>query len=53
MLIRELADLYEVIDARMAVRLINRSTVLQVQAERRLERGELDQRIFLQWVEIP
>ena len=50
-LIQELADLYEVIDTLMTVHQIDRSTILQVQAKRRSERGGLDQRIFLHWVE--
>lgn len=35
----------------MAAHQIDRSTILDVQAERRFERGGLEQRFFLLWVE--
>jgi len=50
-LVTELADLYEVIDAVLAAHGIDRETVLQVQAQRRSERGGFEQRLKLLWVD--
>lgn len=50
-LVKELADLYEVIDAVMATYGIDRSEVLQAQQERHAERGGFDKQIKLIWVD--
>jgi predicted house-cleaning noncanonical NTP pyrophosphatase (MazG superfamily) len=48
-LVMELADLYEVMDALMAVYEIDRETVLKEQKRRQLERGGFSRRIRLLW----
>ena len=50
-LIKELADLYEVVDALMAACGIDHKIVLAKQEERRQNRGELDQRFRLLWTD--
>jgi predicted house-cleaning noncanonical NTP pyrophosphatase (MazG superfamily) len=50
-LVEELADLYEIIDALMAAYGIEREAVLAKQARKRAERGGLERRIRLLWVE--
>lgn len=50
-LIRELADLYEVIDALMVAHQIERSDVIKEQETRRIERGGFSQRLRLLWSE--
>ncbi|MBD2094478.1 nucleoside triphosphate pyrophosphohydrolase [Trichocoleus sp. FACHB-591] len=48
-LIKELADLLEVIDTLMALHQINLTTVREEQERRRAERGGFEQRLFLLW----
>ena len=50
-LVKELADLYEVIDALCAAYQIERSSILAAQEKRRLERGGFDQRFRLLWTQ--
>lgn len=50
-LVTELADLYEVLDAVIAAHDIDPSFVLQVQQERRAQRGGFERRIKLLWVD--
>jgi predicted house-cleaning noncanonical NTP pyrophosphatase (MazG superfamily) len=50
-LVLELADLYEVIDALLAAHGIERSSVMQMQEKRRIERGGFEERVFLLWSE--
>lgn len=50
-LVKELADLQEVIDALMESYGIQQSTVLQEQVKRRVERGGFEQRLKLLWVD--
>ncbi len=50
-LLKELADLYEVIDALCAAYQIERSSILAAQEKRRLERGGFDQRFRLLWTQ--
>ena len=50
-LIKELADLYEVIDTLMAAYQIERSDVISEQEARRVERGGFNQRLRLLWSE--
>lgn len=50
-LIKELADLYEVIDGLMLVYHIDREAVVKIQEERRAERGGFNKRLRLLWVE--
>ena len=47
----ELADLFEVMDALMAAQGLELSTVRQIQAKRREERGGFEKRLRLLWVE--
>jgi predicted house-cleaning noncanonical NTP pyrophosphatase (MazG superfamily) len=48
-LVKELADLYEVIDALMLVLGIDRQTILSMQQQRRDDRGGFSQKIKLLW----
>jgi predicted house-cleaning noncanonical NTP pyrophosphatase (MazG superfamily) len=50
-LVKELADLSEVMDALMAACQIDRQAVLAKQAERRQSRGGFDQRFRLLWTD--
>jgi predicted house-cleaning noncanonical NTP pyrophosphatase (MazG superfamily) len=50
-LIKEIADLYEVVDALLAVHEIKQEEVLAVQAQRRNKRGAFASRLELLWVE--
>ena len=50
-LVKELADLYDVIDALCAAYQIERSSILAAQEKRRLERGGFDQRFRLLWTQ--
>ena len=50
-LIKEIADLYEVMDVPLAVHGINQEKVLAVQAQIRNERGSFASRLELLWVE--
>ena len=50
-LVKELADLHEVIDSFMRAHKIDRDVVLAKQEERRVERGGFAQRLYLLWVE--
>lgn len=50
-LIRELADLYEVVDALMVAYQIERSDVVREQEARRAERGGFGQQLRLLWSE--
>jgi predicted house-cleaning noncanonical NTP pyrophosphatase (MazG superfamily) len=50
-LIKELADLYEVMDSLMATRGIDREAVLAEQGNRRQSRGGFNQRLRLLWTE--
>lgn len=50
-LIKELADLYEVIDGLMASYAIEPNAVMDLQRRRRLERGSFRERLRLLWVE--
>ncbi len=50
-LIKELADLFEVIDAALEAHAISRSAVLAAQARRRAERGGFTRRLRLMWTE--
>jgi predicted house-cleaning noncanonical NTP pyrophosphatase (MazG superfamily) len=50
-LVKELADLYEVVDALMAACGIDRQVVLAKQEERRQSRGGFDQRLRLLWTD--
>ena len=50
-LVMELADLYEVIDALMAVYGISLETVQETQNQRRRERGGFTQRLMLLWTD--
>lgn len=50
-LIKEIADLYEVIDAVLAAHRIHHDAVLEEQKRRRVERGGFKQRICLLWTE--
>lgn len=50
-LIKELADLYEVIDSLLTSCGIDRQDVLRTQQERRQSRGSFDQRLRLLWTE--
>jgi len=49
--IKEIADLYEVVDALLAASGISRETVLAKQQQRRDERGGFGSRLQLLWVE--
>lgn len=49
--VKELADVYEVLDALMAATGIAREEVAAVQATRREERGGFAERLWLLWVE--
>jgi predicted house-cleaning noncanonical NTP pyrophosphatase (MazG superfamily) len=48
----ELADLYEVIDAVMALHHIDRDSVLAIQQQRRAERGGFTKHLRLLWSEV-
>lgn len=50
-LVKELADLYEVIDSLMAAHRIDREVVLAEQGRRRQSRGGFNQRLRLLWTE--
>jgi predicted house-cleaning noncanonical NTP pyrophosphatase (MazG superfamily) len=50
-LVKELADLYEVVDALMAACGIDRESVVAKQEERRQSRGGFDQRLRLLWTD--
>lgn len=50
-LIKEIADLYEVVDALLAASGISRETVLAKQQQRREERGGFGHRLQLLWVD--
>lgn len=50
-LVKELADLYEVIDALLTSFAIDRNLLLEEQVKRRAERGGFEQRLRLLWVE--
>jgi predicted house-cleaning noncanonical NTP pyrophosphatase (MazG superfamily) len=50
-LVKELADLYEVMDALMAASGIDHRAVLAKQEERRQNRGGFDQRLRLLWTD--
>jgi len=50
-MVKELADLYEVVDALMAACRIDRQVVLAKQEERRQSRGGFDQRLRLLWTD--
>jgi predicted house-cleaning noncanonical NTP pyrophosphatase (MazG superfamily) len=50
-LVKELADLYEVVDALMAACGIDREIVMAKQEERRQSRGGFDQRLRLLWTD--
>lgn len=50
-IIRELADLYEVIDSLIAAQGIDREAILAKQRQRRLTRGAFEERIFLLWTD--
>lgn len=50
-LVRELADLYEVLDAVLAAHRIERETVWKEQEQRRIERGGFQERLRLLWTE--
>jgi predicted house-cleaning noncanonical NTP pyrophosphatase (MazG superfamily) len=50
-LIKELADLYEVIDGLMLVYHVDREAVVKIQEQRRSERGGFNERLRLLWVE--
>lgn len=50
-LMKELADLYEVIDALLVAFELDREAVLDVQQKRRDERGGFEKRIKLLWTE--
>ncbi len=50
-IVRELADLYEVIDAIIAAQSIDRQEILAKQRQRRLTRGAFEERIFLLWTD--
>ncbi|MBW4692629.1 MAG: nucleoside triphosphate pyrophosphohydrolase [Lyngbya sp. HA4199-MV5] len=50
-LIKELTDLYEVIDGLMLVYHVDREAVVKIQEERRAERGGFNERLRLLWVE--
>ena len=50
-LVKELADLHEVIDSLIVVCGIDRETILAKQKERRLSRGSFNQRLCLLWTE--
>ncbi|MBW4682476.1 MAG: nucleoside triphosphate pyrophosphohydrolase [Microcoleus vaginatus WJT46-NPBG5] len=52
-LVKELADLYEVIDAVILTYGIERESVLAEQNRRRSERGGFEQRIKLRWTKSP
>lgn len=49
--VKELADLYEVIDGLMAIHDIDRDIVMKIQEERRAERGSFNKRFRLLWAE--
>lgn len=51
-LVTELADLYEVMDAIMAIYGIERESVLAEQERRRTERGGFHKRIRLLWTQV-
>jgi len=50
-LLEELADLYEVIDAILTTKGIQKAQAIAKQTEKRLERGGFEKRIKLLWVE--
>ena len=50
-LVRELADLYEVIDALLLAFDVDRDAIRAIQQKRRDERGGFDQRIKLLWTD--
>lgn len=50
-LVTELADVFEVIDALMAVYSIDREVVLAEQKRKRIDRGSFSRRIRLLWAE--
>ena len=50
-LVKELADLWEVIDATMSVYGIQRNQVLACQMQRRIDRGTFSQKLRLLWTE--
>ena len=49
--IKELADVYEVIEGLLAFYHIDRDVVIRVQGERRAERGGFNKRLCLLWAE--
>ena len=50
-LIKEIADLYEVIDALIAAYALDKDTIIETQQSRREKRGGFEQRIRLLWTE--
>ena len=50
-IVKELADLSEVLESLMAVLGIEDETVRTIQAQRRTDRGSFSERILLEWVE--
>lgn len=50
-LVRELADLQEVIDTLITTNAFSRETIVQEQERRRAERGGFEQRLRLLWAE--
>jgi predicted house-cleaning noncanonical NTP pyrophosphatase (MazG superfamily) len=50
-LVKEIADLYEVIDALLVAFDLNREAVLAIQRNRRARRGGFEKRIKLLWTE--
>jgi len=50
-LLEELADLYEVIDAILTTKGIQKAQAIAKQTQKRLERGGFEKRIKLLWVE--
>ena len=50
-LVKELADLYEVIDAVVAAHGLDRNTIKAMQVNRNVERGGFEKRIRLLWTE--
>lgn len=51
-LVRELADLYEVIDALLVAFDLDKNAIRAVQQKRRDERGGFEQRIKLRWADV-
>ncbi len=52
-LVTEVADLYEVIDALLAIEGVDPEDVRAIQALRRRDRGSFNQRILLHWTDEP